>query len=139
MRKHYSYEFKEWMAPGMVSLMKMYLVDNVDDKDKVRWGLDKTTIKSSPDADAPALSFRVATSSYIGEVLVTYDWDGDFYHIALPSIGKTTVASCGAQLYPIVDALLASSEKIPEEDERQMFYSILSRAGNFNVQLGRRK
>lgn len=136
-KQTYSYDFKLWHAPGLINLMRMYLVDQPEASTKTRWGLDEDSIHGNPNPDAPTLSFRVASSAYVGEVSITYDWGMDGYHIILPVSGKTAFASCGAALVPTIDNLLIGSKEPSADAERQMYYAALKNCGNFTVKLYR--
>lgn len=135
--RKYSFEFKQWHAPGLVSLMRMYLVDQPEASTKARWGLDEDSIHGNPNPDAPTLSFRVASSAYVGEVSITYDWGMDGYHIILLVSGKTAFASCGAALVPTLANLLIEAKELSVDAERQMYYAALKNCGNFTVKLNR--
>lgn len=131
----YSREFKNWHAPGMVSLIKMYVIDQLDDATREKWGLVRYDQDSVIDYEAPQFSLFVANTHYSGRVLITYNWDSNYYFLSLPEIGKTEIVQKGILLRPAVEHLILSSQKAmtPQHSERMLYFSMFQSTEKFIV------
>lgn len=131
----YSKEFKKWHAPGMVSLIKMHVIDQLDDATREKWGLVRYDQDSVIDYEAPQFSLFVANTHYSGRVLITYNWDSDNYCLSLPEIGKTEIVEKGILLRLAIEHLMFSSQKAmtPQHSERMLYFSMFQSTGKFFV------